>query len=86
MQELEPKVQGGGLMRERGHNCGILRYTHTHTHTHTHTTEYLKNAWLFTLVSLTSILFYLIQQTITNSLENCSEIQAAKDKVIIIIT
>ena len=25
VQELEPKVQGG-LMHERGHNCGILRY------------------------------------------------------------
>ena len=55
MQELEPKVQGGGLMRERGHNCGILRYIHALTLTSTYTTEHLKNAWLFTLVSLTSM-------------------------------
>ena len=55
MQELEPKVQGGELMCERGHNCGILQYIHALTLTHTHTTEHLKNAWLFTLVSLTSM-------------------------------
>ena len=55
MQELEPKAQGGGLMHERGHNCGILQYIHTLTLSHTYTTEHLKNAWLFTLVSLTSM-------------------------------
>ena len=27
MQELELKVQGGGLIREGGRNRGILRYT-----------------------------------------------------------
>ena len=26
MQEVEPKVEGVGLMRERECNCGILRY------------------------------------------------------------
>ena len=26
MQELEPKLQGGGLIREGGRICGILRY------------------------------------------------------------
>ena len=32
MQELEPKSAGGGLMHERGRNCGNLQYTYICTH------------------------------------------------------
>jgi hypothetical protein len=32
MQELELKMQGGGLMREGGRNCGILRYMYISMH------------------------------------------------------